>query len=292
MYSFLRRPRWILSHVLVLALVVAMVNMGLWQLRRLHEKQDRNSRIESNSTQPAVSVGEFAAELGGDEVGERQYTRVVVRGTFDTAKEVAIRNRSLDGAPGRWVATPLRPADGGPAVLVVRGWIPQSVSGTSAPVAGVEPPAREVTVEGFVQPTEQRSWIGPKDPEAGVLTELARVDVGRVAKQYGSPMQPFWVQLASQDPATSGAITPVRLPALDEGPHFSYAVQWAIFTIIAIVGYPLILRRVARQRAPEGAGAGDGDDDNADDDGTDDHDGSAADRHAPGSTTGAGAARG
>ena len=40
-------------------------------------------------------------------------------------------------------------------------------------------------------------------------------------------------------------------PRLDEGPHFSYAIQWLIFTTIAAVGYPLILRRRAREVAQE-----------------------------------------
>jgi cytochrome oxidase assembly protein ShyY1 len=37
-------------------------------------------------------------------------------------------------------------------------------------------------------------------------------------------------------------------PILDEGPHFGYAVQWFIFSTIALVGYPLIIRRSARNR--------------------------------------------
>jgi cytochrome oxidase assembly protein ShyY1 len=37
-------------------------------------------------------------------------------------------------------------------------------------------------------------------------------------------------------------------PALDEGPHLGYAVQWFIFSTIALVGYPLIIRRSARNR--------------------------------------------
>jgi hypothetical protein len=40
---------------------------------------------------------------------------------------------------------------------------------------------------------------------------------------------------------------------LDEGPHLSYAVQWFIFSIIAIVGYPMILRRTARNEAAAAA---------------------------------------
>jgi surfeit locus 1 family protein len=40
-------------------------------------------------------------------------------------------------------------------------------------------------------------------------------------------------------------------PELSEGPHLGYAFQWFTFTVIALVGYPLILRRRAHQGAPE-----------------------------------------
>ena len=30
---------------------------------------------------------------------------------------------------------------------------------------------------------------------------------------------------------------------LDEGPHFSYAVQWFLFATVGVVGYPILLRR-------------------------------------------------
>src|SRR5690606_4149781 len=40
-----------------------------------------------------------------------------------------LENRNLDGRPGYWVATPLQldAAYGGPAVLVLRGWVPRDM---------------------------------------------------------------------------------------------------------------------------------------------------------------------
>ena len=68
---------------------------------------------------------------------------------------------------------------------------------------------------------------------------------------------PAWVQLQREVPTPPGRV-PRLLPApeLTEGPHLSYAIQWFIFSTIAIVGYPLILRRRARELA-----RGDEDDD-------------------------------
>ena len=44
------------------------------------------------------------------------------------------------------------------------------------------------------------------------------------------------------------------LPVLSDGPHLNYAFQWFSFTGVALVGYPLLLWMVARDRARKGAG--------------------------------------
>lgn len=131
----------------------------------------------------------------------------------------------------------------------MRGFVPQVIDDLTPPFDGVEPPSGEVRVVGYVQPTQVKDgWFGVTDPSDGTLAELSRVDVGRLAKQYGE-LQPFWVQLRGQDPASAtNPMTAVPLPPDDEGPHRGYAVQWFIFAVIAVGGYPLILRRVARNR--------------------------------------------
>jgi surfeit locus 1 family protein len=252
MYRFMWRPAWIVSHVLVLALIVAMINLGLWQVRRLQEKQDRNERIEQNTVAEPLSVPEAEAVVARDGAKAATYRQVASTGTYDVGAEVAIRGRSLDGAPGRWVVTPFIPAGGGDSVLVVRGWISEAVDDTEMPIEDVAPPEGEVSILGYLMPAQTRGSFGSTDPAEGRLDELARVDVARVDQQYAGDLAPFWVQLANQQPPTEGdAIHPVPLPALDDGPHLAYAVQWGIFTIIAIGGYPMILRRVARQKASE-----------------------------------------
>ena len=49
-YRFALRPKWLLSHVLVLALVVVMINLGFWQLRRLDEKKAHNASVRANES--------------------------------------------------------------------------------------------------------------------------------------------------------------------------------------------------------------------------------------------------
>jgi len=251
MYRFAFRPMWILSHVLVAALIVSMVNLGFWQLRRLDTRKATNALVSENAGGKPVLFETFLDNLGSSSIDEQRYRSVEIQGTFDPSGEVAVRNRTLEGAPGRWIATPLRPADGGPAVLVMRGFVPQAVNDTTAPFESVAPPPGVVRIAGWIQPTQTRGAIGPTDPPTGRLDELARLDVGRVAEQFGD-LQPFWVQQYAQDPPQpDGRPTPVVLPLADEGNHFSYAMQWFIFTLIAVIGYPIVLRREARRRRAE-----------------------------------------
>ena len=60
-------------------------------------------------------------------------------------------------------------------------------------------------------------------------------------------------------PADAEVLVPVPLPGTRRGPHRSYAAQWFIFATIGLVGYPLILRRVARD-AGSAAGSREPDD--------------------------------
>jgi len=239
------RPWWVVSHVLVLALVVVMINLGFWQLRRLEERRDLNALQAERTAVAAVVTDSLAAEIAAGGVEGVEYRVVEVTGRYRASDEVAVRNRTLSGLPGVWLLTPLVPAEG-PAVVVNRGWVPQS----SSDPAGRPPspaPDGEVAVRGHVRLSEQRAGLGVADPAEGRLTTLARPDIERYAAQLDYPVHPFYLQMTSQDPPPVDYPVMVALPAPGDGPHLGYAVQWFIFTAIAVVGYPLVLRHVSRR---------------------------------------------
>jgi cytochrome oxidase assembly protein ShyY1 len=73
-------------------------------------------------------------------------------------------------------------------------------------------------------------------------------------KQVSESLYPVSVDLTSQDPAQVGLLpVPVPPPVLDEGPHLNYAGQWFIFATLTVIVYPLLMRRVARNKAAERA---------------------------------------
>lgn len=255
-YRFLLTPRWILSHLFVLVVCVTMIALGFWQLGRLDEKRTQNAQIESAMVEPAQPIDRVlpaGPATTPEQVAAAEYRPVVVVGTYRVDEQVLIMNRTYNSVPGYWVVTPLVQADG-TAVVVLRGWIPFSYSAGGSP-DDFAPPPGIVAVQGLVRPSQERSTnalvSSPKDPDTGVLGELARLDVGRLAQQIDERTMPAYVQLVAQDPPVGALPTPLDLPELSEGPHLGYAFQWFAFTLLTLIVYPLLVRRVARQRAAE-----------------------------------------
>lgn len=250
MYSFLRRPIWILSHVLIAILIVVLISLGFWQRSRYYEEKGKKDHLDAAAVatprdiddvvDPSTSIADVDESV--------QYTRVELKGAFDESNEVLINNRSLDGSPGAWILTPLVRADGS-AIAVVRGWVPLSLTEKKVPVPEALPPKGNVTVTGIVQLTQVRQSFGPVDPAKGQLDHLSRVDLARFAKQLPYEIDPVWVLLDAQEPAQSSDLPSlVSLQPNDPSQNFSYMIQWWIFATIAIVGYPLVLRMVARNK--------------------------------------------
>ena len=247
MSTFLR-PRWIAVHLVVVALALAFVSLGLWQLRRLDERRADNALIQANMATAATPLA-VTLERFGDDPDALRYRRVVVEGEYRPAHEVVLTPRSHDGRPGHDVVTPLVLADGN-AVLVDRGWVPFEYD--DPPVTQAAPPQGQVQVTGILLPTQTAARAGASDGSTDRLTYLSSVDVDRLQPQIPLPLLPFSVQLVEQEPKAEQLPAPAPLPEVTEGSHLSYAWQWFFFTAILLLGYPLLLRRTLRFAAEEG----------------------------------------
>ncbi len=247
MYRFALRPSWILSHVLVLLLIVVFVKLGFWQLNRFDEKQATNELVEQRVGEQTVPIEEVSDPTAGTEVGDDlRFRPVTATGEYVVGDTVLVRGRSREGSPGFWVLTPLDQGDGG-AVVVNRGWVPflERTDGTDVDWST---PTGTVDIEGLVD----KSSSGAQAAGDAQVT-VRRADLDWYREQVAYELQPVLIQLLDQDPEQSGDLpTPLEVPELDEGSHLGYAVQWFIFAVIAIAGYPVILRRVAHQQEVPG----------------------------------------
>lgn len=226
-------------------MMVTMVFLGFWQLDRLHERREANDAFVARAQEPIADVRELGPEAdyrSFDSAKVFEFRNATATGEYLSDQEVIVRSRTYDTSPGSWVLTPLL-LDDGTVVIVNRGWIPNSGQLNEVPEEK-RAPIGPVRVDGLVRMTEQRSSIGPKDPDKGVLTSLARADVGRIAQQLDAEVLPFYLQLLEQDPPITDN-DPIALdpPTVDEGPHLSYSIQWFTFTTLTAIVYVLILRK-------------------------------------------------
>lgn len=225
--------RGLLATLAVVAGVVFLCRLGFWQLGRHAQRAAENQRIIEQMALPAVPLDPAAS------AEELDYRRVEVRGVFDPAQEVLLRNREYGGATGYHILTPLRLSDGAGAVLVDRGWVPLSAQNPAAR-AQYAPPAGEVRVEGVAR-RSQSNMAGPEDPPTGPLMPRLdawfRVDIERIQEQTGYPLLPVFVAqqpVPGQEPEPP---IPVATESLGIGSHLGYAIQWFAFAAILPVTY-------------------------------------------------------
>jgi surfeit locus 1 family protein len=217
------------------------VRLGFWQLHRLGERRANNRAVLAARTAPTVALS--GSVLGSaDSLLER---RVTARGRYDLEHDIVLRGGALQGVPGVQVATPLRLAGSDTAVLVERGFVPTPDAVTIDPRTLAEPGDVQVTgLARLLQPG------GGKPLQRDGKTTWARLDLAALRDSLPYPLLSISIR---QTPDPSLPSFPRRLdpPAIDEGPHLSYAVQWFLFAGLAVAfAFFVIGRRPTLRRGP------------------------------------------
>lgn len=239
-----------IAFVIVAILGAALfARLGVWQLHRLAERRALNARVEARMALAPVPVRDVPADTA-----DARYRRVRVDGVADYAHELALTGRSREGSPGVWLITPVRAPGEDTAVLVARGWA-YSPDGSTVDLARWRE-GDTLRLDGYVEtfpPPRSGPIASPERPYA-----VHRLDPRWLRERLGYPIRPFYV-MALADSATPAATYAARqgettdsaparftLPALDEGPHRSYAIQWFSFAAIALVGTGIMVFRERR----------------------------------------------
>ena len=246
-------PRRLVVFLLIaVAAAGVCVRLGVWQLSRLAERRARNRAVAARFTAAPVSYRALPADTAA-----RHYRRVVIAGRPDYAREFVLANRTRDGSPGVHIVTPVRvaAAAGGPRgdtlLLVNRGWV-YSGDGTRVDLARWHE-GDSLAVTGYVELPSRRPGVA----RLGAAGEGGRgyaayrfLDPAVVGGDVKAPVTRDYV-VAEPPPGEQQPPLdrPVRVPppALDEGPHQSYAIQWFSFAAVALVG-GAAFARAQRQR--------------------------------------------
>lgn len=211
--------RWIIA-LAALALALATVRLGLWQLDRAQQKQAIQRDIDARARLPPLTD----ADLARDErnAAAQHHRRVEVSGTWRREFTVFIDNRQLRGASGFIVVTPLQ-LDDGTAVLVQRGWLARDPADRTR-VTDPPTPAAAVRLRGLAAPPPTRLYEFDGAASGPIRQNL---DLGVAARESGLALRPLTIlQLEAAAPGDDALVREWPAPAAGATKNLGYAFQW------------------------------------------------------------------
>ena len=239
-WAFLFRPGWIALALVVIAFAyLCFTVLAPWQL-------GKNSRTSRENDQIAASVSADPVPLTSllSQADSAQWRRVTATGHY-TGVSVLVRLRVVDGGPAFEVLTPFV-VDGGPTVLVDRGYVRPLESSRVPPIPA--PPTSPVTIIARLRNSESRADKAPIT-EAG-MPQVYSINTQQVSELTGTRLAEPYIQLVENQP---GGLGTLPLPQLDAGPFLSYGIQWIAFGILAPIGLAYFVYAEIRERRAEKA---------------------------------------
>jgi len=227
--TFSARPFWVDCVLLVQSavIIVTLVALGNWQMRRLTWKLDLIEAVETRAFAPPVAAPNTGAVL--------EYQRVYLEGTY--LHDDSLRIKAVtDLGPGYWLLTPL---DGSEHITWVnRGFLPTGLDG-----GRITQPAGPQRVEGLLRlPKSKGTWLEKNDPGAG---RWFSADLHAMNHTLGLPARTsYFVDADHTDVSHTwprGGLTQVSF----RNNHLSYALTWyAMALLLAAMISFVIYQRV------------------------------------------------
>jgi surfeit locus 1 family protein len=208
-----RARQWLIA-VVGTVLTVAMLWLGLWQMRVFEDKE--NESAAARAGQAAVPLLDFVTADGT--VGDIYGKPASVSGHYLPAQQARVEGE--DGTVR--VLTAFQLADGR-VLPIVRGVLP---AGTTAIP---EPPSGELTQSGIFLPSEAGS--GERD----TATALGSVRLPALAQFWPQHLLPGFITLPAGQSAAQGLDAAVVALPSGSGSlqNIGYALQWWVFAAFA-----------------------------------------------------------
>lgn len=227
-----------LPHIAAVLVVLACVQLSLWQLDRAEEKADLIRQWES-------AVAMDLSALQDSDVPS--YSEAAGRGRFDPDRQIFLDNQVRNNHPGVHVFTPFMPEGSGQIILVNRGWRPWIRRSGDWP--DFETPTESVTVRGRISdPPRVGVQIGRAerlDPDQwpNLMTYF---DIDRIRDAMGPAVSG---QILLLDPDHSAHLTgdEWRLINMSPDKHRGYAFQWASIGLAVFLIWLILTLRSFRR---------------------------------------------
>lgn len=242
--------RFVLITVVSLALAIATMSLGFWQLSRAQYKLARHNAMLDRQQLAPWSEQEMLRALASDpDLAQTQaFHPVQLHGHWVAGASLYLENRQMQGRPGFYVYTPLRLAGSGEVVVVQRGWAPRDFDDRTR-LPDAPSPEGEVVVAGRI------------GGEPGRLFEFAQTETGKMASpirqnltlaayasEFSLPLLPMTV--VQTGAANDGLQRDWAAPDSGVDTNYGYAFQWfglcALVTVL-YVWFQIIRRFLGRR---------------------------------------------
>ena len=225
-----KEPRSFFKSLVALLLVAGCLWASQWQFQRGIDRQDRNALIESQLKLPTIELPEI-----NNDFSKIEWRTVTTQGTFDSQKQILLKNRYFEGVYGYEVLTRFTSNDGR-SFWVDRGWVKAGKDATTAPIV-IAPPIEEVSIKARLRldrSLPQGAFFALPSSGGGMISKLNA--------QTESQSEGFYLDLLSGSLDSLTPEVPAQVPELSDGPHLAYALQWIFFAGLVIYGRILIRR--------------------------------------------------
>lgn len=224
--------RWWWSTLIVIAGMLFLGRLGIWQLDRLEERRAENALLEAQFYSEQVDLNGVLSIDDPEALVDRQ---AVVDGRFDYSGQIVLLEQSLGGRPGVHLVTPLLIEGKDEAILVDRGWIPAGEVAQGSLERFDEQGERPV--EGVLKGSQTLSGGRESIFEAGQV-EWYRIDIGAIESQLEYDLLPVYLlQMPGEEFSDTLPLREAFALDLSDGPHLGYAIQWFLFALILGIGY-------------------------------------------------------
>ncbi|QOR72241.1 SURF1 family protein [Ruania alkalisoli] len=246
-YAFLRSRRWagIMAVAVIVSLTCAM--LGYWQLTRYQGKAEAAALVEANYDSRPVALTELLPTAHATWPENLTWRQVTVTGEY-LVPAVVLPQRPIGGSPADHVlaalAVQVEDEEEPWWLLVDRGWYRSDAFGDHT--AEQELPEGEVTVTIHLRAAEPPSERDLSGRQVYAINPSQVLDVAAPgADLAGTVVTGAYGVLVEESPTTATPPAPLPRPSADLGNHLSYAFQWWVFALGALVGIVVLARREA-----------------------------------------------
>jgi surfeit locus 1 family protein len=228
-------PR-VFTTLLTIAMIVLLISLGRWQLRRADEKRALFDSFAAG-TEATHSIDLTTSPV-------RRYQHVEASGRYDQDRQVLIDNMVDAERAGYFVITPFALAGGG-WVLVNRGWVPLGASRAQRPAIAVAGDTRLVRgrADHMPSPGIQMGTKAALAPPYPVVASFpSHAEIAQLLRESSWTAATDLVLLDPGEP--DGYVRHWSAPGFPPMRHIGYAVQWfALALTLAVIYIVTNLRR-------------------------------------------------